>query len=194
MKIKGIEKLASTKWLSLKQVTWLDKNNKEQKWDFVERIGDQQVVTVICKSRQTNKLLFIAQPRVPVNKIVIEFPAGLIDPGETIEQAALRELVEETGYDGEVIATGPFVSKSAGLTNEVTAFVECLVDEKAVGNTEMGETEDIQSFWLTPNQFKQMAATLNPDKTIIDALVWFYLSGYLTAKRKPKKRSKTIKK
>ncbi len=194
MKIKGIEKLASTKWLSLKQATWLDKNNKEQKWDFVERIGDQQVVTVICKSKRTKKLLFIAQSRVPVNKIVIEFPAGLIDSGETIEQAALRELVEETGYDGVVISTGPFVAKSAGLTNEVTAFVECLVDEKAVGNTEMGETEDIQAFWLTPDQFKQMATTLNPDTTIIDALVWFYLSGYLTAKRKRKRSTKTRKK
>lgn len=193
MRIKGIEKLASTKWLSLKQATWLDKNNKEQKWDFVERIGDQQVVTVICKSKRTNKLLFIAQPRVPVSKIVIEFPAGLIDSGETIEQAALRELIEETGYEGEIISTGPFVAKSAGLTNEATAFVECLVDEKAVGNTEMGETEDIQSFWLTPDQFKQMTATLNPDTTIIDALVWFYLSGYLTAKRKRKRSTKTRK-
>jgi 8-oxo-dGTP pyrophosphatase MutT (NUDIX family) len=193
MKIKNIEKVASTKWLSLNQATYLDKNGKERKWDFVTRNNEQQVVTIVCKSKRTKKLLFIAQPRVPLNKTVIEFPAGLIDPGETIEQAALRELREETGYSGEIISIGPFVSKSAGLTDETTAVVECVVDENAVGKTEISASEDIQSFWFTPNQFMKMASTLNPDETIIDALVSFYLLGYLTAKRKRKRSTKTRK-
>jgi 8-oxo-dGTP pyrophosphatase MutT (NUDIX family) len=35
--------------------------------------------------------------------VVIEIPAGLMDPGETPEACALRELREETGYVGEVM-------------------------------------------------------------------------------------------
>lgn len=41
--------------------------------------------------------------KAPIDKISIEVPAGLIDPGETPEQTAVRELKEETGYVGEVI-------------------------------------------------------------------------------------------
>ena len=38
--------------------------------------------------------------------MVIEFPAGLVDPNETLEESALRELKEETGYLGEVVRPG----------------------------------------------------------------------------------------
>ena len=40
------------------------------------------------------------QYRPPIDKVIIEFPAGLIDAGETAEEAAVRELKEETGYVG----------------------------------------------------------------------------------------------
>ena len=39
--------------------------------------------------------------------MVIEVPAGLIDAGETAEQAAVRELKEETGYVGVVSESSP---------------------------------------------------------------------------------------
>ena len=47
------------------------------------------------------------QFRPPLDKVVIEIPAGLIDEGETAEQAAIRELKEETGYVAEVLETSP---------------------------------------------------------------------------------------
>lgn len=42
------------------------------------------------------------QYRPPVGKVCIEFPAGLIDEGETVEECAIRELKEETGYIGTI--------------------------------------------------------------------------------------------
>ena len=62
----------------------------------------------------------------------MEFPAGLIDKDETPEQAALRELREETGFVGEACRTLPTVSRpvcmSPGLTDETVVVVVVTVD------------------------------------------------------------------
>jgi ADP-ribose pyrophosphatase len=50
-----------------------------------------------------SELLLQKQYRPPIDKIVIEVPAGLVDAGESPEASALRELKEETGYVGEVL-------------------------------------------------------------------------------------------
>jgi ADP-ribose pyrophosphatase len=52
----------------------------------------------LIKKGETTKTLVISQFRPPLNAYSIEFPAGLIDEGETIEEAARRELAEETGF------------------------------------------------------------------------------------------------
>jgi 8-oxo-dGTP pyrophosphatase MutT (NUDIX family) len=44
------------------------------------------------------KVVIVRQFRFGVAKTTVEIPAGIIDEGETSEQAAIRELREETGY------------------------------------------------------------------------------------------------
>jgi len=55
------------------------------------------------------EIILQKQFRPPVEKITIEVPAGLIDPSETAEECAIRELKEETGYVGVPIATSPIM-------------------------------------------------------------------------------------
>ena len=49
------------------------------------------------------------QFRPPVNKVVIEVPAGLVDEGESPEESAIRELREETGYIGIAAEVSPIM-------------------------------------------------------------------------------------
>ena len=81
-KIKRIDELYSTKFLSFQETIYKDKNGKEQKWDFVARTKNAAVVTIIAFDKNMRKLIFIKQPRVVINKIVWGFPAGLFEPGK----------------------------------------------------------------------------------------------------------------
>lgn len=57
------------------------------------------------KEAPAPRIVLIKQFRPAVGCTVIELPAGLVDVGESVEQAAVRELREETGYVGRVSAS-----------------------------------------------------------------------------------------
>ena len=78
--------------------------------------------------------LIVQQFRPPVGRVTIELPAGLIDKDETPEQAALRELKEETGYVGTVADCSVAVCMSPGLTDESVKLVVVDVDLDAPEN------------------------------------------------------------
>jgi len=52
---------------------------------------------VTCIVIKDDKLLVVKQYRHPVNSINTEFVAGMIDPGDTPKEAAIKELKEEAG-------------------------------------------------------------------------------------------------
>lgn len=112
-----IETLYEGKWLRLK---------KRGRWEFAERTNAGGMAVIIVAATPEGKLLFVEQDRVPVQGKTIEMPAGLVgdmDAGESIELAASRELLEETGWQAsriDVLMSGP---TSSGMSNERVAFV-----------------------------------------------------------------------
>lgn len=69
------------------------------------------------------ELVLQKQYRPPIDKVVIEVPAGLIDEGETAEQAAVRELKEETGYVGQVTEVTPLMFNGKLYTSHVAGWL-----------------------------------------------------------------------
>jgi ADP-ribose pyrophosphatase len=143
------ERTASGKWLALNKINYSDAFEKERTWESVERLNCDGATVMIAKLKPSERLLLIRQYRPPVDSYVIEFPAGLIDPGESPETTAQRELMEETGYSGKLIKLYEQSFNSPGLTNESIQIAIMEIDEVLPENTDvspqMEESEDIET-------------------------------------------------
>ena len=155
MEIISISDIVKRKWIVLKEAKYKNNHGKILSWEYVERTNNPKIVTVIVKSLKSDKYLFIEQFRVSVQDRVLEFPAGLVDENEFVDQAAIRELREETGYSQVNIEyKTSFTPKTAGLTNEMASIVYCTIEsEELKGSTEMDDSEDITYFWFSPEEF-----------------------------------------
>ncbi len=98
---------SDAKWIELKRIDWIDEHSKERRWETVERTkrGKTGVDAVAIFPRlyskgQPDRTILVKQYRPPLDSYTLENPAGLVDEGDSLEQAALRELREETGYIG----------------------------------------------------------------------------------------------
>ena len=115
------------------------------KWEACERTHADGMAVIVIAVTPGDDVLFVEQYRVPLQARTIEMPAGLVgdDPGEdTLEDAARRELVEETGWEPgtvEVLLVGP---TSSGMSNERIAFVRAR-DLRKVGEGGGVDSEDI---------------------------------------------------
>lgn len=125
--------------------TWL-RLMKRGRWEYAERTNPGGGVMIIAVT-PADKVLFVEQFRPALDCRTIEMPAGLVgDQADARDEdavaAARRELIEETGYAArhiEFIMAGP---TSAGMSNEILAFVHAR-DLERVDLGGGDETEDI---------------------------------------------------
>jgi len=93
-------------------------DNQTYVWEYVSRKNLCRAASVIVHNK--DEFILIKEYRQVVQRYAINFPAGLIDPGEDEVDAAKREFEEETGLqliNPTFSVFGPSLS-SAGLTNE----------------------------------------------------------------------------
>jgi len=131
------------KFLKSVQIHYLDRSGGTSRiWEAVERVGCDGVVAIVPFTAE-GMVILIRQFRPPVNGYVIELPAGLCDPGERLDSAARRELLEETGYAAEkltFLTEGPL---SSGLSSEMlSVFAATGLNHVGIGKRD--ETEDIE--------------------------------------------------
>lgn len=110
-------------------------------------------VIVIC--RKGDKILVQREYSYPVDEILWQFPGGKIEADETPEQAATRELAEESGIKAENAKCISWFYPDNRRTNARLFVVECdyvTDDEKARPD----DTEFIESEWIENGQISQM--------------------------------------
>lgn len=82
--------------------------------EFIQHGGAVAVVPLLDDGR----LVLVRQYRYPVAKVLLEWPAGKRDAGESTLACAMRELEEETGYTASEWAYGGEIHNAAAYSSE----------------------------------------------------------------------------
>lgn len=148
-------KLFGGKFLEV-YVDTIKRNNKEIKWERCSRKNDTKAVMIVPYHVKKNKWIMIQEWRVPINGYEIGFPAGLIDGNESVENAIIREMKEETGLDViNINRISPFTYSSSGMTDEAVAIAYVEVDGE-VSNKFLEPTEDIIPLLVSKEEIKKL--------------------------------------
>jgi len=169
--------LAQGRWLILEEISYIDSGGNTRSWECVRRVAGRGAASIIAITRISGDphLVVVKQFRPPVNRYVIELPAGLIDMGEQTAMTAARELAEETGFHGETIGVGPFVHNSPGLSDEKVAVVEITVSGRVAPTAAPGEIQEVMTLPL--KDLKNTLLVEEKKGASLDAKLWCFTLG-----------------
>ena len=166
MEYKGIRKVNEGKFITRYDLEYETKDHKKKVYEIISR--DKNIdsidtlrnnhtdgVVIIMTDEDDEKILLNKEYRMSVGGFVYNFPAGLIDDGETPEQAARRELKEETGLNIIQIEDQLFDSYSAiGFSNETNAVIIGKAEGKFAPST--STLEEIYAGWYTKAEVREL--------------------------------------
>jgi len=124
-----------------------------------EEMNPDGVIIYGVYGEQKDKLVLVKQFRYPINDYVYEFPAGLVEQGEDMLEAAIREMHEETGLafvprKADNAYSKPFFT-STGMTDECcgTVYGYC---SGSPSNSHQEESEDIEVILADKEECKRI--------------------------------------
>ena len=138
--------------------------------EYVVHPGAVMVVPMLQDEIGSWRVVLERQFRYPVKRVMIEFPAGKLDPGETSLACAQRELMEETGYSAAEWAR-------AGMLHPVISYSTEFIDiwfarGVTAGERQLDEGEFLDVLTATPAELLQwcMSGQVTDGKTLAGAL------------------------
>lgn len=111
-----------------------------------EVIDTTNSIAVVMYDTEKKKYIFVEQYRAGADGLMLEVVAGAIDDGETQEEAAKREIMEETGYKVDYINHVKDFYITPGRANEIVSLFYCEVSERVnegggIGDENIGVVE-----------------------------------------------------
>ena len=186
MKLKKITQITDFKYLNLYKLELENKKGRQKDY-FVASRRDKDELTCVTKDHEKadgvmiipitkeKEFVIIRQYRPAIDGFIYEFPAGLIDEGETVEEASKRELFEETGLkclSFEYLIKPSYTS--VGMSDETVAIVKMEVEGIPTSDNSE-EDEEIEILKVPMRDFKEFAK--NNVVSIKVAMVAAFMDG-----------------
>jgi ADP-ribose pyrophosphatase len=145
-------------------------NGRQAIREYVVHPGAVMVIPLLDDGNGQVKLVLERQYRYPLARVMIEFPAGKLDPGESVQRCAERELLEETGYTARAWAR-------AGVMHPVISYSTEFIDiwfarDLLPGARKLDDGEFLDVITATPAEFLQWCqqGLVTDAKTLAGAL------------------------
>ena len=158
-RIRSAKKQTNNRFLNMYELEVTHRDGKTSPYYMASRVDEPEKIKAVTKVNTPNgvimygvygenkdKVVLVRQYRYPIGGYVYEFPAGLVEPGEELVDAGVREMFEETGLTLTPVDAGcytkPFFT-TVGMTDEScgTVFGYCSGEPT---NTHQESSEDIQ--------------------------------------------------
>ncbi len=183
MIFKSIKKVHEGAFVHRYDISYETKDGRKKIYEMISRnpriktLEDLQKkeansVVLILHDESGEKLLLNREFRLSMGDWIYSFPAGLIEPGETPEETARRELKEETGLDlvniKEIL---PLCYSAVGFSNETNL---CTVGTAAGTFQESSSAvEEIEAGWYTKEDVRRLLqSSLFTARTQIYSYLW----------------------
>ncbi|KAF2665367.1 hypothetical protein BT63DRAFT_442777 [Microthyrium microscopicum] len=175
------------KWIKLDKIDWTDQAGVSRVWEVASRktrgstgVDAVAIAPIILRPNTPAAVLILHQYRPPVGAMCIELPAGLIDPGETIEEAALRELKEEAGLVGRIVEVSPTICSDPGMTtaNMQLVVVEAeMAEGEELGKQDLQDSEWIETEIVPMSKLLDRLLELSKEGNVVDSKLYHWAYG-----------------
>ncbi|MBQ6960226.1 MAG: NUDIX hydrolase [Clostridia bacterium] len=169
MEYQGIRKVHEGKFITRYDVDYVTAEGNPKTYEIISRnrniqtLDDLQnrkpnAVVMVLTDESGELILVNREYRMAMAQWIYNFPAGLIDPGESPEESARRELREETGL--RIVRIDDVLDNSysaVGFSNERNICVFGIAEGEFRKST--SDVEEITPGWYTKEEIKQLLRT-----------------------------------
>ena len=166
MKFKDIRKTQEGRFITRYDLTYEMADGQDKVYEMISRSRDLNsyeelahsavdAVVMILHDESGEKILLNREFRMTTGNYVFNFPAGLMEPGESPKESAKRELFEETGLN--LVRIDEWLNESytaIGFSNEKN--ICCVGAAEGTILPDEDPTEEIEARWYTKAQVREL--------------------------------------